>query len=242
MNKLKKFQVYLIMILSVIYIFFNENTLFKACFCQIKIKNGNIINQINFNSFLKIEENEISLVVNMKNRTKNKHCLFYKVIKKLNITRNFYFIKNLGKSLNINLSKLVENSSVKIVQSNFPDSNFLPFIVSLYGNTPPELVLFIEGDKLMDNTENNLIKWVKNAYKKIMINDYDYIFGNSQIIKGKKIGCSLLLSKSSIIEHLLYYTDSDTSHANPFVQLSLATKTKFFFIHYKSSIYKINKS
>jgi len=233
MNKLKKFQVYLIMILSVIYIFFNENTLFKAFFCQIKIKNGNIINQINFNSFLKIEENEISLVVNMKNLTKNKHCLFYKVIKKLNITRNFYFIKNLGKSLNINLSKLVENSSVKIVQSNFPDSNFLPFIASLYGNTPPEFVLFIEGDKLMDNTENNLIKWVKNAYKKIMINDYDYIFGNSQIIKGKKIGCSLLLSKSSIIEHLLYYTDSDTSHANPFVQLSLATKTKFFFIHFK---------
>ena len=49
-------------------------------------------------------------------------------------------------------------------------------------------------------------------------------------IKGKKIGCSLLLSKASIIEHLLYYTDSDTSHANPFIQLSLATQTKFCYI------------
>lgn len=49
-----------------------------------------------------------------------------------------------------------------------------------------------------------------------MRNKYDYIFGNSQIIKGQKIVYSLLLSKSSIIEHLLYYTDSDTSHANPF--------------------------
>lgn len=64
-----------------------------------------------------------------------------------------------------------------------------------------------------------------------MRNKYDYILGNSQIIKGQKIVCSLLLSKSSIIEHLLYYTDSDTSHANPFFQLSLATKTKFCLLH-----------
>ena len=45
----------------------------------------------------------------------------------------------------------------------------------------------------------------------------------------------LLLSKSSIIEHLLYYTDSDTTHANPFIQLSLATKTKFNFILFNNS-------
>ena len=66
--------------------------------------------------------------------------------------------------------------------------------------------------------------------KKIKRNNYDYIFGNSKIINGKKIGCSLLFSKASIIEHLLYYTDSDNSHDNPFKQLSLATKTKFGFI------------
>ena len=41
-------------------------------------------------------------------------------------------------------------------------------------------------------------------------------------------------SKASIIEHLLYYTDSDTSHANPFIQLSLATQTKFCFIPFKN--------
>jgi hypothetical protein len=67
-----------------------------------------------------------------------------------------------------------------------------------------------------------------------MRNKYDYIFGNSQIIEGKKIGCSLFFSKASIIEHLLYYTDSDTSHINPFIQLSLATQTKFCFIPFNS--------
>ena len=82
----------------------------------------------------------------------------------------------------------------------------------------------------MDNSANNLIKWAIDAYKVLMRNKYDYIFGNFQVIKGKKIGCSILFSKASIIEHLLYYTDSDTSHANPFIQLSFASKTKFCFI------------
>jgi hypothetical protein len=166
----------------------------------------------------------------MKNLNKNKHILFYEVMKQFNSTRNFYFIKTSRKSLKKNLNKFVENSSVKIVQSNFPDSIFLPLVVSLYGNIVPELVLFIEGEELFENSGKYLTKWINNAYKKIKKNGYDYIFGNSQIIRGKKIGCSILFSKSSIIEHLLYYTDSDTSHANPFIQLSLATKTKFCFI------------
>ena len=183
-----------------------------------------------FNTILKMKDNEISIIVNMKNMNKNKHNLFYNVMRKLKSTRNFYFIKTLGKPLNPNLNKFVKRCSVKIVQSNFPDSIYLPLAVSLYGKTVPKLVLFIEGEELMDNSGNNLIKWVANAYEKIMTNNYDYIFGNSQVIEGKKIGCTLLFSKASVIEHLLYYTDSDTSHINPFIQLSLATQTKFYFI------------
>ena len=66
--------------------------------------------------------------------------------------------------------------------------------------------------------------------------NYDYIFGNSQIIKEKKIGCSLLVSKSSILQHLLYHTDSDTTHLNPFIQLSLANKTNYTFIPFNGYI------
>ena len=160
-------------------------------------------------------------------------------MRSLKSTRNFYFMKTLGKSLNDNLNKLVENSSVKIVLSNFPDSIYLPLVVSLYGNTIPEFVLFIEEDDLLDNSGNNIIKWVVIAYEKIKTNNYDYIFGNFQVIEGKKIGCSLLFSKASIIEHLLYYTDSDTSHANPFIQLSLANQTKYSFIPFNYT--KISK-
>ena len=213
-NKILKF--YLIIILLLIFIYFNKRKIFKGF----------------FNEKYKEKDNEISIIVNMKNLTKNKHNLFYEVMRKFNTTRNFYFIKTLGKPLNETLYMLVENTSVKIVQSNFPDSIFLPLVVSLYGNTVPELVLFIEGEELMDNSGSYLIEWVYNAYNKIMRNKYDYIFGNYQLINGTKIGCSLLFSKASIIEHLLYYTDSDTSHANPFIQLSLATQTKFSFIQF----------
>ena len=206
-NKILKF--YLIILLLLIFIYFNKIKIFKGF----------------FNGILKVKDNEISIIVNMKNLTKNKHNLFYEVMRKFNSTRNFYFIKTLGKPLNETLYMLVENTSVKIVQSNFPDSIFLPLVVSLYGNTVPELVLFIEGEDLMDNSGSYLIEWAYNAYNKIVRNKYDYIFGNSQLINGKKIGCSLLFSKASIIEHLLYYTDSDSSHVNPFIQLSLATQT-----------------
>ena len=221
MKKHKRTYHYLIIILLLIFIFLNERKIFK-----------DIYNNMFFSPILKVKDDEISIVVNMKNLTINKHNLFYEVMTKLNSTRNFYFIKTIGKPLNKFLNLLVENSSVKIVQSNFPDSIFLPLVLSLYGNTVPELVLFIEGEELMDNSGNDLIEWISNAYKEIMRNKYDYIFGNSQIINGKKIGCSLLFSKASIIEHLLYYTDSDTSHANPFIQLSLATQTKFIFIKF----------
>jgi hypothetical protein len=219
MNKFKRPKIYLIIILLFIFISFKVRKIFIDSY-----------NDEFFNQILKMENDKISIIVNMKNLTKNKHNFFYEVMKKFNSTRNFYFIKTIGKPLNENLNKIVENSFVKIVQSNFPDSIFLPLVVSLYGNSVPELVLFIEGDDLMDNSGNNLTEWIDNAYRQIMKNQYDYIFGNYQIIKGKKIGCSLLFSKASIIEHLLYYTDSDTSHANPFIQLSLATQTKFSFI------------
>ena len=220
LNKINKYKskLYSIIILLIIYIFFKAS-LFK-----------DIYNNENFNPIPKWKDDEITIIINMKNLTEKKHALFYEIMKNLNSQRKFYFIKTLGNNLNENLNKLVKNSHIKIVQSNFPDSIFLPLVVSLYGNTPPEFVLFIEGDELIDNNENNLIKWLYNAYKKIIRNKYDYIFGNYQMIKGKKIGCSILFSKASIIEHLLYYTDSDTTHAHPFIQLSLATQTKYTFI------------
>ena len=132
--------------------------------------------------------------------------------------------------------KVVDNKSVRIVQSNFPDSLFLPLVVSLFGNSVPELILFIEGEEFLNNTKLQLINWVNKAIFELNNKKYDYIFGNHQIIDNKKIGCSLLISKASIIQHLLYYTDSDTTHLNPFYQLSLANQTIFSFIQFNNSI------
>ena len=184
------------------------------------------------NCFIKIDDIDVALIVNFNNLTKNKHSFFYDIIKKLNLKRNYYFIKSIGKYLNPNLNEIIYKSNVKLVQSNFPDSIFLPLVVSLYGNTLPDLIIFIEGEEILANSGNNLIKWIKKVYKKIIFDNYDYIFGNYQIINKKKLGCSLFVSKASIIEHLLYYTDSDTTHANPFIQLSYSTKAKFCFVDF----------
>ena len=186
------------------------------------------------NQFLFLYDDKISIIINMKSLTKEKHLYFNNILMKLNSTRNFYFIQSIGQKLNDTLSELLRNSTIKLVSSNFPDSIFLPLVVSLYGETVPEFVLFIEGDDLLNINENKLINWINNAYLIIKGNAYDYIFGNSQIIDGKKIGCSILLSKSSVIQHLLYNTDSDTTHINPFIQLSLATQTTFIFIPFKN--------
>jgi hypothetical protein len=182
------------------------------------------------NEYINIYDDKISIVINFNNLTKDKHLFFNEILKELNSKRNFYFIKTIDQPLSPNLSKIVENSRIKIVQSNFPDSIFLPLVLSLYGKTFPEFVLFMEAEELMNTTYPELINWINHAFIKLKFSQYDYIFGNFQIIDGKKIGCSILFSKSAIIQHLLYYTDSDTTHANPFIQLSLANKTFFGFI------------
>ena len=56
------------------------------------------------------------------------------------------------------MAEFIKNTSFKIVQSNFPDSVFLPLIVSLYGNDIHELVFIIEGNDIIDNTGDNLIE------------------------------------------------------------------------------------
>jgi hypothetical protein len=181
-------------------------------------------------------DDEMSIIINMKNLTEEKHKFFHEIMKDLNSTRNFYFVNTKGKSLIENLNEIVGNEPVKIVQSNFPDSIFLPLVLSLYGNNIPKLVLFIEGEDLFNSDRIELITWVNKVTNEIKTKNYDYIFGNSQLINEKKIGCSLLLTKSSIIQHLLYYTDSDTTHANPFIQLSLSTQANFSYMLFNGSI------
>ena len=104
-------------------------------------------------------------------------------------------------------------------------------MISIFGNDIPKLVLLIDGEDIYKI--KGIKDWYLKSYNLIHQYELDYIFGNSQIIGGKKIGCSLLLIKASIIQHLLYYTDSNTNHINPFIQLSLANQTKFLFFPFK---------
>ena len=123
--------------------------------------------------FISIYDDKISIIINMKSLTKEKHLYFNNILMKLNSTRNFYFIQSIGQQLNDTLSELLRNSTIKLVQSNFPDSIFLPLIVSLYGESVPEFILFIEGEDLFTTNENKLINWINNAYLIIKNNTYD---------------------------------------------------------------------
>ena len=82
----------------------------------------------------------LSIVINLKNLNKEIHYFYLDFFKKMNTTRNFYFIKS-GASFINNVDEFVQRNTVKIVQSNFPDSIFLPLIVSLYGNIIPHYIL-----------------------------------------------------------------------------------------------------
>ena len=203
--------------------------LLKQFLSKVYLDNGNINDILNFSN------HDLSIVVYFQDLTESKHLFFSEIMKKINSKRNFYFVKKEGNFLDPEINSIVKNSfiKVKIVQSNFPDTFYLPLILSLYGTTVPNFVLFLEGDYIVEKSRVNLIKWLDNSFKKLIKDNYDYIFGNSQILNGNKIGRSILLSKSSIIQHLLYYTDSNTNHVNPFIQLSLATNTKFCFISFK---------
>lgn len=94
-------------------------------------------------------EDTLSIIIYMTTFSVEKHLLFYQIIKEFDASRVFYFIKSNGKELNESISKIVNNDMIKIVQSNFPDSLYLPLVLSLYGNNIPLLVLFINGDDLL---------------------------------------------------------------------------------------------
>ena len=177
------------------------------------------------------ERNNLSVVINIKNFSNYKHLLFLDIIRNINSKNNYYFLKYAnGIPLNEDSNYTFDESLIKIVVSNFPDSVFLPLSISLFGSNNPEIILFIEGEDIIDENSFNFKKWFDKANMKIKNCEYDYIFGNFQMIDGNKIGCSILLIKSSIIQHLLYHTNSDTSHVNPFIQLSLSKINKFIFL------------
>lgn len=219
--KRKIIEILIIVLLFDLYIIINDNLYIDKNEFLSSILNNN--------------DKRISVIINIKKLNDDKHSLFLKILNKLNSTENYYFIKTNENYLKENLNYSINGSIIKIVQSNFPDSIFLPLVVSLYGNDIPEYILFIEGEDLIYHNENYFIEWFNNVFAIMKNYNYDYIFGNSIFINNKQIGCSILLSKGSVIQHLLYYTNSDTTHMNPMIQLSFASNTKFTFIHFKYS-------
>ena len=138
MKRYKKYKKNFISIFLLIYIYYNE------------IQFSELYDSNFLNSADNIENNDMSINININNFTRNKFYLYSEIMNKLNSTRKFIFIKTKNKSLDENINYLVGNTSIKIIQSNFPDSIFLPFVISLFGNTNPKYVLFIDDEEVID--------------------------------------------------------------------------------------------
>ena len=69
--------------------------------------------------FIFIYDDKISIIINMKSLTKEKHLYFNNILMKLNSTRNFYFIQSIGQKLNDTLSELLRNSTIKLVDLKY---------------------------------------------------------------------------------------------------------------------------
>ena len=138
MKRYNKYKINFISIFLLIYIYYNE------------IQFSELYDSNFLNSADNIENNDMSIIININNFTLNKFDLYSEIMNKLNSTRKFIFIKTKNKSLDENINYLVGNTSIKIIQSNFPDSIFLPFVISLFGNTNPKYVLFVDDEEVID--------------------------------------------------------------------------------------------
>ena len=67
----------------------------------------------NANNETKDIKHSMSIVVNIKNFNLEKHLFFLRIIKEINSTRNFYFVKSIGNDLIEDLDKIVDNSIEK---------------------------------------------------------------------------------------------------------------------------------
>ena len=119
MNKHINHKFNFIIILILIYIFFNE------------IRFEELYDYDFLNSINSMKSGEISIIINMRNLTEDKFIIFSKIMDQLNSTRKFIFIKTEETFLDDNINYLIKNSSIKVVQSNFPDSIFLPLVISM---------------------------------------------------------------------------------------------------------------
>ena len=70
-------------LLIIILLFFIAKAIFK-CFY-----NNNDFEDDNYVLNIKLEDDEISIIINMKNLATNKHTLFYNITQKFNTTRNY---------------------------------------------------------------------------------------------------------------------------------------------------------
>ena len=138
MKRYNKYKINFISIFLLIYIYYNE------------IQFSELYDSNFLNSADNIENNDMSIIININNFTLNKFDLYSEIMNKLNSSRKFIFIKTKNKSLDENINYLVGNTSIKIIQSNFPDSIFLPFVISLFGNTNPKYVLFVDDEEVID--------------------------------------------------------------------------------------------
>lgn len=132
------------------------------------------------------------------------------------IHNGYYFIKRTRNTYYPNIT------FPKLIYSNYPDTGYMPLVVALYGQNPPEFILYSNQDNLRKVISDD---WIARAFAKLrMDNSTGVVFGGQTEYKGEKVGISLALIRSTVVRELLYYSNATSESIPPLLALSLLVR------------------
>lgn len=131
------------------------------------------------------------------------------------ITEGFFFVKT------DNQTYFTNASFPKLTYSTYPDTGYMPLLVSLYTIDPPKYILYADQYQLKHRISDS---WISHA-SMIMSRDpqIGVVFGADTIYNGKRVGISLAFVRESVLRELLYYTNCTSESIPPLLALSLAS-------------------
>lgn len=158
----------------------------------------------------------------------SKHKITLSIITELQESASLYDYKNKIKGKIEVLSDYVflKNDQVnkdnfkaqKVVFSNFPDNGYLPLAVALYNNVIPDYIIYANKTEIDEMPDPN---WISNNVLMMKDKNIDLLFGGNTTYQNKTVGIGLMIAKTSIIQGLVYNTNSKTNSPPPLLMLSM---------------------
>ena len=146
----------------------------------------------------------------------------------LKVLSDFVFLKN---------DKVNKDDFKKqnVIFSNFPDTGYLPLMVTLYNETIPDYVVYANKTEITEMPDSN---WITDNVLMMQDENIDLLFGGKTTYQSKTVGIGLMVAKTKIIQGLVYGTNSKTNSPPPLLMLSMYSEQNPGKLKVKYSDYK----